>query len=71
MSLLFVGMIAGFPAGPLIEKKGPRCAAALALLLSTLGYLLIWSATLTPEFYYDKYSLLVIYFLLAGKRNIS
>ena len=67
MSLLFVGFIVGIPVGPLIQWKGPRCAAALALPLATLSYLLVWSATLMPEFYYDKYYLLVIYFLLAGK----
>ncbi len=69
LSLLFVGLIAGFPVGPLIQWKGPRCGAALALPLSTISYLLIWSATLNAEFYYDRFYLLVLYFLFAGNSS--
>ena len=67
LSLFAVGLIATMPTGLLVRWKGPRVAAAIALPLTTLSYLLLWSATLTPDFYYDKYYLLVVYFLLAGK----
>ena len=70
LSLFAVGLIATMPTGLLVRWKGPRVAAAIALPLTTLSYLLLWSATLTPDFYYDKYYLLVVYFLLAGKGTL-
>ena len=69
ISLYTTGLVACLPAGALVKSKGPRLGAAVALLITTSSYLLLWSATRDTRFYHDNFWLLVTYFTAAGKTS--
>lgn len=66
LALMFLGLCASLPGGLVLEKFGARAASGLALTVSVSGYLLCWSATLSPEFYRQHFYLTCLYFLIAG-----
>ena len=61
------GISLGFPAGMLSEKFGPRWTSLVGLIVSTSGYMLLWSTTLMRHFYSTKAALQAVYFFVAGK----
>ncbi|KAL4221281.1 hypothetical protein ACF0H5_019544 [Mactra antiquata] len=60
------GISLGFPAGILSEKFGSRVTSFVALIISTLGFVLLWSTTISKEFYHGHAWLQYIYFFVAG-----
>ncbi|KAL3861911.1 hypothetical protein ACJMK2_007924 [Sinanodonta woodiana] len=60
------GISVGFPAGFLFERFGPRWTSFVGLLVSTLGFMLLWSTTLMKEFYHDRSYLQYIYWFVGG-----
>lgn len=64
------GISLGFPAGFLSERFGARVTAVVAAVVSTLGFLLLWSTTLSKDFYHDHAWLQYIYFFVAGTMRI-
>lgn len=60
------GISMGFPAGILSERFGARVTSVVATIVSTLGFLLLWSTTLSKDFYHDHAWLQYIYFFVAG-----
>lgn len=71
LSLMFLGLCASLPGGLLLDRYEAKWAAALAMLVSTTGYVLIWLATLYPDFYNQYFSLLALYFFIAGELNFG
>ena len=67
LAVAFLGLCASLPGGMILDRFGARWASLLALIISTAGYLMVWSATLEPEYYRDNFYLLVMYFLVAGR----
>ncbi|KAK3583809.1 hypothetical protein CHS0354_022855 [Potamilus streckersoni] len=65
-SLSNFGICFGFPAGYMHERLGPRWTSFTALLISTVGMILIWSTTLMKDFYHDHAYLQYIYFFIVG-----
>ena len=61
------GISLGFPAGMLSERFGPRWTSLVGLIVSTSGYMLLWSTTLMRNFYSTKAALQAVYFFVAGK----
>jgi hypothetical protein len=61
------GISLGFPAGMLCERFGPRWTSLVGLIVSTSGYMLLWSTTLMRHFYSTKAALQAVYFFVAGK----
>ncbi|XP_063409263.1 uncharacterized protein LOC134692704 [Mytilus trossulus] len=60
------GISLGFPAGIVCEKFGPRIASLCGLIIASAGFTLLWSATLTEEFYSNKAGLQDIYYFISG-----
>ncbi|XP_045162684.2 uncharacterized protein LOC123527366 [Mercenaria mercenaria] len=60
------GIAMGFPAGFLSEKFGARITSLVATIVSVLGFLLLWSTTLSKDFYHEHAWLQYIYFFVAG-----
>ncbi|CAC5410559.1 unnamed protein product [Mytilus coruscus] len=60
------GISLGFPAGIVCEKFGPRIASLCGLIIASAGFTLLWSATLTEEFYANKAGLQDIYYFISG-----
>ncbi|VDI02489.1 Hypothetical predicted protein [Mytilus galloprovincialis] len=60
------GISLGFPAGMMCERFGGRWASLAGLLISSLGYMLLWSTTLMSHFYSTKSALQAVYFFVAG-----
>jgi hypothetical protein len=61
------GISLGFPAGLLTERFSVRWTSFVATIVSTSGFLLLWSTTLSKDFYHDHAWLQYIYFFIAGK----
>lgn len=61
------GVSFGFPAGFLCERFGARVTSVVATIVSTLGFILLWSTTESKEFYHGHAWIQYIYFFLAGK----
>ncbi|XP_060579682.1 uncharacterized protein LOC132736522 [Ruditapes philippinarum] len=60
------GISLGFPAGLLTERFSVRWTSFVATIVSTSGFLLLWSTTLSKDFYHDHAWLQYIYFFIAG-----
>jgi len=60
------GISFGFPAGILAEKFGTRVTSVLATLITTTGFVLLWSTRISVAFYADHGWLQYFYFFLAG-----
>ncbi|CAH1773488.1 unnamed protein product [Owenia fusiformis] len=64
-----LGMCIGFPAGMCTERFGSRITSLVAMLMSALGYLLLWSTALNENsiaFYHTKSYLIDIYNFIGG-----
>ncbi|KAK3104761.1 hypothetical protein FSP39_009517 [Pinctada imbricata] len=64
------GISFGIPAGFLCERFGARITSLAALVISCLGYMLLYSTTLMIEVYKSKAWLQYLYFFLAGFGSI-
>lgn len=65
------GVSIGLPAGIMCERLGSRWTSMVALILSSLGFMLLYSTTFstnTKQWYADKSWLQDIYFFVAGKQ---
>jgi len=60
----------GIPAGIMCERLGARWTSLAATLISSGGFLLLWSTTFMPGFYKDKPALMDVYFFLAGDSEV-
>ncbi|OWF44832.1 probable transporter MCH1 [Mizuhopecten yessoensis] len=60
------GISFGMPAGFMCERLGPRWTSFTALLLSCVGFLLLWSTTEMEDYYAHTTPLQYLYFFLAG-----
>jgi len=61
------GISLGFPAGFLCERFGARVTSIVATVVSTVGFILLWSTTESKEFYHGHAWLQYIYFFVAGE----
>ena len=63
-----LGFCVGLPAGPILERFGPKWASALALIISTIGYTGFYLALVYPkEFGTSLFWLLVTSVFVVGK----
>ncbi|XP_050413644.2 uncharacterized protein LOC126828108 [Patella vulgata] len=60
------GISIGFPAGFMCEKLGARWTSFTAMLLTTLGFVMLYTTYSNVDFYHDHPYLQDIYFFLAG-----
>ena len=65
-SMVNFGASFAIPAGLVCEHFGTRVASLATLILSTLGFMLLYSTTLMIDFYKTKAWLQYIYFFLSG-----
>ncbi|XP_064642473.1 uncharacterized protein LOC135496849 isoform X2 [Lineus longissimus] len=61
-----VGTNLVLPAGIIYDKFGPLCTNIIGFVLSTIGYGLVYSAVLQPDYYSTRSSLFSFYFFLAN-----
>ncbi|CAH1783700.1 unnamed protein product [Owenia fusiformis] len=66
-ALCHFGFHTAFPAGIVQDMFGPRVTSAMGLILTSTGYLLLWSTTKSIEFYTYKAGLLKLYFFIIGQ----
>ncbi|XP_033764317.1 probable transporter MCH1 [Pecten maximus] len=60
------GISFGIPAGFMCERLGARWTSLSALLISCLGFMLLWSTTEMKDYYAHTAPLQYLYFFLAG-----
>jgi hypothetical protein len=53
------------------ERFGARWTSFTALLVSFLGFMLLWSTTLMKDYYHSKSYLQDIYFFISGRTMLS
>jgi hypothetical protein len=70
-SLSNFGITFAFPAGMLCERYGPRLSSLVAMLIAGLGFLMLWSTTMSIDFYSERPGLQYLYFFLTGMFNIN
>ncbi|XP_063396248.1 uncharacterized protein LOC134680896 [Mytilus trossulus] len=65
-SLSNFGVTFAFPAGILCERFGPRWTSFVAIVFSGTGAIMLWSTTLSIEFYEERPALQYLYYFLTG-----
>lgn len=63
------GISIGLPAGYMCERFGPKWTSLTALILASSATMLLWSTTLSEDFYSTRVALQYLYFFLAGKMS--
>jgi len=66
MSLTWLGMGSPIVLGPLVNRTGPRVGAAVAMVISTGAYLLLYGACLSVTWYAEHVYLIALYCFLGG-----
>ncbi|ESO90478.1 hypothetical protein LOTGIDRAFT_164055 [Lottia gigantea] len=64
------GISIGFPAGFMYEKVGARWTSFTALILTCLGFMMLYTTYNDVEFYKDHAYLQDIYFFLAAQYSV-
>ncbi|CAH1780806.1 unnamed protein product [Owenia fusiformis] len=65
-ALQHFGFHFAFPAGIVQDMFGPTITSGIGLILTSIGYVLLWSSTKSIEFYTSKPGLLKLYFFMIG-----
>ncbi|CAC5417972.1 unnamed protein product [Mytilus coruscus] len=65
-SLSNFGVTFAFPAGILCERFGPRWTSFVAIVFSGTGAILLWSTTISKDFYEERPVLQYLYYFLTG-----
>ena len=69
VTFIQIGLLTVIPSSYLCYKVGDRMTAALATLVNTTAFLLLWMATYFRDFHREHFYLIWIYYFLSGERN--
>ncbi|CAH1778592.1 unnamed protein product, partial [Owenia fusiformis] len=64
-----LGILLTFPAGLMVDNFGPRVTCTVSLILTTMGFALMWIATQFKIFFATKSWLLCVFYFLASGGN--